>query len=117
MRDKPGRAGKFLPLTEAVYCILISLVEPMHGYGIMQNVSQISENGIKLGPGTLYGALNKLLESGLILRFGETESDGERRKLYILSDLGKEVLELEAERLAQLSRFGEQAVLKMRGIK
>ena len=53
-------------LTEGVYYILLSLMEPMHGYGIMQNVEQLSKGRVKLAPGTLYGAINTLLERGCI---------------------------------------------------
>ena len=58
-------------LTEAVYYILLSLVEPMHGYGIMQNVEQLSGGRVKLAAGTLYGAINTLLEKGWIVALPE----------------------------------------------
>lgn len=54
-------------LTEAVYYILLSLLEPMHGYGIMQNVEQLSKGRVHLAAGTLYGAIHALLEKGWIL--------------------------------------------------
>ena len=52
------------PLTEAVYYILLSLTEPLHGYGIMQKAEQLSSGRVRLAAGTLYGALNTLLEKG-----------------------------------------------------
>ena len=57
---------KYSPLTETTFYILISLLEPLHGYGIMQKVEDLSGGRIKLGPGTLYGALNNLLEAKMI---------------------------------------------------
>ena len=56
-------------LTEAVYYILLSLTEPMHGYGIMQNVESLSNGRVRLAAGTLYGAISSLLEKGWILEF------------------------------------------------
>ena len=117
MRDIDGKASGFLPLTEATYYVLVSLVEPRHGYGIMQNVASISRKAVKLGPGTLYGALTNLLKQGLIERAGELESEGERRKVYGLTKLGRSVLALETERLGSLSRVGEQALKKSGGKK
>ena len=55
-----------IALTEAVYYILLSLDQPMHGYGIMQNTEELSDGRVRLAPGTLYGALNSLLEKGWI---------------------------------------------------
>jgi DNA-binding PadR family transcriptional regulator len=105
----------FLPLTEATYYVLVSLVEPRHGYGIMQNAAAVSRHSVSLGPGTLYGALTNLLKQGLIERVGELESEGERRKVYGLTKLGKRVLALEVERLAALARIGEHGLKKLGG--
>ena len=67
-------------LTEAVYYILLSLIEPMHGYGIMQNVEGLSNGRVKLAAGTLYGAINTLLEKGwIVVLSGEKNS---RKKQY-----------------------------------
>lgn len=117
MTDISDKAARFLPLTEATYYVLVSLVEPRHGYGIMQNVASISRGAVSLGPGTLYGALTNLLKQGLIERAGELESEGERRKVYGLTKLGRRVLALETERLEGLSRIGEQALKKFGGKK
>ena len=65
-------------LTEAVYYILLSLTKPMHGYGIMQNVDQLSNGRVKLAAGTLYGAINTLLEKGWIIAVSEEK--GSRKK-------------------------------------
>jgi DNA-binding PadR family transcriptional regulator len=106
MTDPLKKAPAFLPLTEATYAILVSLASPCHGYGIMQGVAQASNGGIRIGPGTLYGALTKLLEQGLIRRAGEGGSGDERRKLYVLTDLGRRVVDLESERLERLFHLG-----------
>ena len=93
-------------LTEAVYYILLSLIQPMHGYGIMQNVEQLSEGRVKLAAGTLYGAINTLLEKGWIIALpGEKES---RKKEYQITALGKEMLRSELLRLKELVENGNQ---------
>ena len=77
-------------LTEAVYYILLSLTEPMHGYGIMQNVEVLSNGRVRLAAGTLYGAISTLLEKGWITALsGEKDS---RKKKYHITPLGKNVL-------------------------
>ena len=87
-------------LTEAVYYILLSLIEPLHGYGIMQNVEQLSNGRVKLAAGTLYGAINTLLEKGWIVALSEEK--GSRKKEYLITDLGKEMLRCEIVRLKEL---------------
>lgn len=99
---------KFIPLTEATFLILASLTTPKHGYAIMQDVSVWSEGKTKLGPGTLYGALTKLLDQKLIDRAGETGSGDERRKEYVLTALGRRVVEMECERLEAAARLGRK---------
>ena len=68
---------QYLPLTHTTFYILISLTTPLHGYGIMQKVEEMSKGEVKLGPGTLYGALSKLEKQKIIAK---TQEDGERRK-------------------------------------
>ena len=87
-------------LTEAVYYILLSLIEPRHGYGIMQNVEQLSNGRVKLAAGTLYGAINTLLEKGWIVALSKEK--GSRKKEYLITDLGKEMLRCEIVRLKEL---------------
>ena len=82
------------PLTEAVYCILLSLTEPLHGYGIMQKAEQLSSGRVRLAAGTLYGALNPLLEKGWIAA-GAQEG---RQKRYRLTPQGREALTGELDR-------------------
>ena len=109
------KARAMLPLSEATYLILLALTEPKHGYGIMQTVSAGDGNGVKLGPGTLYGALNNLLKQKLIERAGETDAAQERRKLYALTPLGRTVVEMEHERLESMVRIGRRILRRTRG--
>jgi DNA-binding PadR family transcriptional regulator len=104
------KALEYLPLTESTFAILVALAEPRHGYGIMQAVAQADGGGIRLGPGTLYGALTKLLEGGLIARAGDSNTGDERRKLYVLTPLGRRVVRLESERLDRMARLGRLVI-------
>ena len=91
-------------LTEAVYYILLSLTQPLHGYGIMQNVEQLSKGRVRLAAGTLYGAINTLLEKGWITALpGERDS---RKKEYQITALGREMLGFELLRLTELIENG-----------
>ena len=93
-------------LTEAVYYILLSLMEPRHGYGIMQNVEVLSEGRIRLAAGTLYGAINTLLEKGWIMAMpGDKDS---RKKEYLITDAGKKVVAAEIVRLKELLDNGSK---------
>ncbi len=93
-------------LTEAVYYILLSLIKPMHGYGIMQNVEQLSNGRVKLAAGTLYGAINTLLERGWITAIpGEKDS---RKKEYRITGTGRKALESEILRLHELIENGNR---------
>ena len=93
-------------LTEAVYYILLSLIQPMHGYGIMQNVEQLSNGRVKLAAGTLYGAINTLLEKGWITALtGEKDS---RKKEYQITEQGRQMLAAELGRLRELLDNGKR---------
>lgn len=96
-------------LTEAVYYILLALVEPMHGYGIMQQTAALSNDRVRLSAGTLYGALASLLEKGWIEQLPE---DG-RKKDYRITPAGREVLEQELSRLAELLENGRNVLNKL----
>lgn len=115
MKNLERAARKFLPLSEATYLILATLTEPRHGYGIMQDVEAVSGGRVRLGPGTLYGALTNMLSQKLIRRSGETGNGGERRKVYALTPLGEKVLVLEGERLASLSRLAADVTRRLGG--
>lgn len=93
------------PLTEAAYYILLSLYEPMHGYGIMQNIKALSSDRVNLGPGTLYGAINTLLEKGWIISAGESDS---RKKEYQITESGKKAVRYEIQRLEELLANGKK---------
>jgi DNA-binding PadR family transcriptional regulator len=87
-------------LTEAVLYILLSLYTPLHGYGIMQKVDELSHGRVNLGAGTLYGAINTLLDKGWITPLaGEADS---RRKEYAITKEGREVVAIELIRLQEL---------------
>ena len=92
-------------LTEAVYYILLSLLTPRHGYGIMQNVESLSGGRVHLAAGTLYGALNTLQERGWIHALPGAEDS--RKKEYELLGAGKDALLGEIERLRELLRSAE----------
>jgi len=93
-------------LTEAVYYILLSLDQPMHGYGIMQNVELLSGGRVRLAAGTLYGALNTLLEKAWIEALTETENS--RRKEYRITEQGRRAVQAEMLRLRELLDNGER---------
>jgi DNA-binding PadR family transcriptional regulator len=95
-----------IALTEAVYYILLSLYEPLHGYGIMQNVERLSSGRVKLAAGTLYGAINTLLEKRWIKALpGENNS---RKKEYQITVGGQKAIENEITRLRELISNGER---------
>ncbi len=95
-------------LTEAVFYILLSLYAPIHGYGIMQKVKEFSHDRVNLGAGTLYGAINTLLEKNWIQSIpGEKDS---RKKEYQITELGQSILKDEITRLEELIANGKKIV-------
>ncbi len=97
-----NNAGKYLPLTEATYYIMLALIEPLHGYAVMQKVEKISEGTVKVGPGTLYGVFTTLEKEDLIVKVKEEE----RRKIYTLTGKGEEVLLSQINRLGIMTKSG-----------
>ncbi len=93
-------------LTESTYYILLSLVTPQHGYGIMQQTETLSGGRVRLAAGTLYGALNALCEKGWIKPLPVAQES--RKKEYKLTEKGMDVLKTELARLRQLVANGEQ---------
>jgi len=95
---------EMLPLTPAVFNILLALADgEKHGYGIMQEVETNTKGQVLMGPGTLYGSIKRMLQADLITESDERadpEMDDQRRKYYKLTNLGRRVLSMEAERLA-----------------
>ena len=93
-------------LTEAVFYILLSLYTPMHGYRIMQTVRELSNGRVDLGAGTLYGAINTMLEKSWIKPVaGELDS---RKKEYEITPLGKSIVQAEIVRLDELLQTGKR---------
>lgn len=90
---------KNLPLTETTYYILLSLLEPAHGYIIMQKVEELSNHQVKIAAGTLYGAIENLLKQQLIQ---SVKSEDKRRKVYVITDKGKEILRLDVQRMQHM---------------
>ena len=91
------------PMTEATYYILLSLLRPGHGYGMMQRVKELSGGRLEMGPGTLYGVLSRMNREGLITLTGE---EG-RRKNYAITDAGRAALLAEYNRLKRLVADGK----------
>jgi DNA-binding PadR family transcriptional regulator len=106
-----------LALTESTFCILAALAEPRHGYAIMQWVSEATEARVKLGPGTLYGALTALTEKGLIVPHGERQEGAERRKAYALTEGGRLCLQAEVARLEAMTILGRAALQQTGGVR
>ena len=90
----------YVPMTETGFYILLCLQEPNHAYGIVQTVETLTGGEIRLTPGTMYGSLSKMEKDGLI-QFVRAE---EKRKIYCITDLGQEVLDLELNRIQRLYR-------------
>lgn len=91
----------YVPMTKSAFYILLSLQTERHGYGIGQRVQELTDGDLVIGPGTMYGTLSKMEKDGLI-RFTR-ESD--KKKFYIITELGKEVLQLEKERIRRLYKI------------
>ena len=91
-------------ITEAVYFILLSMLEPRHGYAVMQDVERLTKGRVNLWAGTLYGAINTLLEKQWIRVVGG--GGDSRRKEYVITDRGRKVLHGELARLEELLIIG-----------
>ncbi|MFC5467467.1 PadR family transcriptional regulator [Cohnella suwonensis] len=105
-----GAFKESLPLTEAFYYILIALyAEPGHGYGIMQDVEKMSGGRVKLGAGTLYTALNTLLNKGWIDNAPVLDGADSRRKTYAITKEGRAIVAAEMARLQELLESGRIA--------
>jgi DNA-binding PadR family transcriptional regulator len=110
--ENQGRNSEaWLPLTPAVFHILLALADgERHGYGIMQEVAARTDGKMRLGPGTLYGTIKRLLSAGLIAESGarpDPALDDERRRYYRLTEFGQRVAAAEAQRLAQLVHLAQ----------
>ena len=88
----------YVPMTETGFYILLCLQKEMHGYSIVQKVEEMTQGEIRLSPGTMYGSLSKMEKDGII-RFVREE---DKRKIYVITELGIDVLELEKKRIRRL---------------
>ncbi len=102
---KKDELSKYLPLSEATYYIMLSLVEPRHGYAVMQTVESMSKGTVKVGPGTLYGVLSTLEKEKIIVKVQEED----RRKVYALTAKGKKILVEQVRRLELMTQNGLQS--------
>src|SRR6266566_4986328 len=106
MQTRQWDPERLLPLTPAVFHILLSLVGcDRHGYSIMQEVNGYTDGKLRLGPGTLYRSIKQMLAEGLIIEWDERPDpalDDQRRRYYRLTDFGQRVLKAETERLEQV---------------
>ena len=98
MTDKIRRV--YIPMTETGFYILFCLQEEQHGYSITQKVKEMTDGEVVISPGTMYGSLSKMEKDGLITFVREEE----KRKLYCITQLGAEILELECRRIRRLYR-------------
>jgi DNA-binding PadR family transcriptional regulator len=98
MDDKIKRV--YIPMTETGFYILFCLQDEMHGYNILQQVLSITGQEIKISPGTMYGSLSKMEKDGLIHFVREED----KRKIYKISELGQEILNIELKRIERLYR-------------
>lgn len=89
---------KLLPLSETMHYILLALRDPLHGYAVMQKIEEMSKGTVILAAGTLYGAIENLHKHGWIKSVGEES----RRKIYIITDEGSEILKKEKKRLQHI---------------
>ena len=93
------------PLTEALFYILLASRKPVHGYGIIQEVAEMTGGRVNLGPGTLYGAINVLLDRGWIVLYS-AEMGSRRKKEYVITDQGRAAFAGELRRLRELVSNG-----------
>ena len=96
----------YVPMTETGFYILFCLQKERHGYSITQKVKELTEGKLSISPGTMYGTLAKMEKDGLIAFVREEE----KRKLYSITELGKQILELEIQRIERLYRNSKEEV-------
>jgi DNA-binding PadR family transcriptional regulator len=102
MEDKIKRI--YVPMTETGFYILFCLQKPQHGYGVGQQVKQMTGGEVTISPGTMYGTLSKMEKDGLITFLREED----KRKLYQISSLGREVLDIELRRIERLYKNSQE---------
>jgi DNA-binding PadR family transcriptional regulator len=102
MKDSIKRI--YVPMTETGFYILFCLQKPQHGYGIGQQVKQMTSGEVTISPGTMYGTLSKMEKDGLITFLREED----KRKLYQISPLGREILDIEIRRIERLYKNSQE---------
>lgn len=94
----------YVPMTETAFYILLCLQKPNHGYGVVQKVEKLTDGAIKLAPGTMYGSLSKMEKDNVI----EFIKEEDKRKIYQITELGSQVLELELQRITRLYQIAQE---------
>lgn len=97
----------YVPMTETAFFILFCLRKANHGYGIVQSVEKMTDGRVKLTPGTMYGSLSKM-EKDKLIRFVREE---DKRKIYVITELGLEVLNTELQRIERLYKIIQEGIL------
>ena len=97
----------YIPMTETAFYILFCLQKPNHGYGIVQMVEKMTEGAIRLAPGTMYGSLSKMEKDGVIKFIKEED----KRKIYEITELGLEILNIELNRIKRLYKITQEEIL------
>ena len=105
---------KHIVLTESMYYILHSVLNPNHGYGIIQKTLEMTEERVEIGAGTLYGAINTLLDKGWIELYSEDKAS-RKKKQYVITAEGRIILEREISRLEELLRNGKREMQQQEG--
>jgi len=109
VRDDATDPGSLLPLPAATFHILVALSDDdRHGYAIIQDIATRTAGELKIGPGTLYRSIGRMLEQGLIVETRDRpapEEDDERRRYYRITSFGRKVAQAEARRLAQMVKL------------
>lgn len=103
MSDIQKLIKSYIPMSEASFLLLCSLIKENHGYGIMQRTAEFTENRVNLGAGTVYTILYKMENDGII----RVTKEVERKKVYEITDIGRELLRFETNRIHELSRIAD----------
>ncbi|MBO5196079.1 MAG: PadR family transcriptional regulator [Clostridia bacterium] len=96
----------YVPMTETAFYILMCLRKANHGYGVVQMVEKMTDGKIRLAPGTMYGSLSKM-EKDKVIKFVREE---DKRKIYEITELGNEILQLELQRIERLYRIAQEEI-------
>ena len=96
----------YVPMTETAFYILMCLRKANHGYGVVKMVEKMTDGKIRLAPGTMYGSLSKM-EKDKVIKFVREE---DKRKIYEITELGNEILQLELQRIERLYRIAQEEI-------